>query len=235
MKITRLAAATAVAALMVAGAASANTLKINNWSAGSGESVNFGSTNAAAGSAPRTVNAGAFNVTDTNPGTLGSFIAFCLDLAATVQFGQSYPYNVTTTPFSNSIDLVASGAVDRLQAIFDSSYSTTVATASSVTSAGFQLALWNAVYDTDWSVTQNAGAFWSNSNANVTAQANAYLTAASTYSDPQKWNLTYLESTSSPRHQNLVTASPVPLPAAGLMLLGALGGLVGLRRRRKAA
>ena len=228
MKIARLAAATAVAALMVAGAASANTLKLTGWSAGSGQSVSVNSPVKNGG-----VNAGAFNVTDTNPGTLGSFIAFCLDLAATVDLpGGPYNYAVTNTPFSNSS--MATGAVNRIQAIFDSSYSTAVATASAVTSAGFQVALWNAVYDNDWTVA--SGSFKASNNTSVTAQANAYLLAASTYGGAQNWDLTYLESTdTNPRHQNLVTASPVPLPAAGLMLLGALGGLVGLRRRRKAA
>jgi len=33
---------------------------------------------------------------------------------------------------------------------------------------------------------------------------------------------------------NAVRVSPVPVPAAGLLLLGALGGFAGLRRRRKA-
>lgn len=32
-----------------------------------------------------------------------------------------------------------------------------------------------------------------------------------------------------------VSIAPVPLPAGGLMLLGGLGGLAALRRRKKAA
>lgn len=36
-------------------------------------------------------------------------------------------------------------------------------------------------------------------------------------------------------HTTLYGVSAVPIPAAGLLLIGALGGLVGLRRRRKAA
>jgi len=235
MKISRLAAATAIATIMAAGGASALTLKPTGFSGGSqGISVT---------SPTKSVNAGGFDVTDTS-GVLGSFIAFCLDLEATISFGNTYNYEVTNTPFSNSVDLIANGGIGRIQAIFDANYSTSVATDSSLTSAGFQVALWNAVYDDDWSVTNGDGNFYATSNANVTAKANEYLIAAQNYEGSKFWNLSYLQSTDQPRHQNLVTAAPVPrqetpapvpLPAAGLLLLGALGGLAAAQRRRTAA
>ena len=225
MKITRLAAATAVAALMSASAASALTLTPTGFSGGS-QSVSV--------TAPTKngLSAGGFNVT--SDGTPSSLIAFCLDIVSTISFGNSYQYTETATPFTGNSQGSIASAMSRIQALYDAVYDNSVATASSLTSAGFQLALWNAVYDNDWTVA--SGSFKASNNTSVTAQANAYLLAASTYGGAQNWDLTYLESTdTNPRHQNLVTASPVPLPAAGLMLLGALGGLVGLRRRRKAA
>ena len=229
MKIARLAAATAIAALMTAGAASAMTLKFDGWANGY-QNVNV--------QTPVLNNpAGAFKMKDT--ATQSSFVVFCLDIIGKIYSGKTYNYKTTSTPFANSVDLIANGGVGRVQALFDSGYDT--ALTSSVSSAGFQVALWNAVYDTDWSVNNGAGTFYqTSSNNGVRAAANAFLAAAQTYADPQKWNLTYLEgyNNTNPdgsRAQNLVTMAPVPLPAAGLMLLGALGGLVGLRRRRKAA
>ncbi len=185
------------------------------------------------------VDAGAYSMTDVTPGNnvLGDFVAFCLDLAAWIGHGQGYEFKVTDTPFSNSVDLIANGALQRIQSIFDANYSESVATDSRKTSAAFQVALWNAVYDDDWTVTGadgdgfNAAGKWGGVNG-VINQANDYLLAAQNYTGPQKWRLSFLESTAAPRYQNLVTVAPVPLPAAGLMLMGALAGFGLLRRRR---
>ncbi len=236
MKFNKILAAAAIAVTMAGGAASALTVSMNGSAAGGYEQLKI--TAPDAGKDGDRVNAGAFSMTDTTAApdnVLGDFIAFCLDLGAWISKGGGYNYDVTDTPFSNSLDLVANGAVDRIQAIFDANYSNAVATDNRVTSAGFQVALWNAVYDDDWTVSGGTG-FSAYGNDSVTNQANAYLAAAQTYAGGKKWTLSYLESTDTdPRHQNLVTAAPVPLPAAGLMLLGALAGLGTMRRRRKAA
>ena len=171
----------------------------------------------------------------TNPSE--SFTVFCLDLLASIYPNRDYGYKTTGTPFSNSVNLMTidSGytGVDRLQRIFDAGYST--ALVNTVSSAGFQVALWNAVYDTDWSVSQGAGEFYQvgTENEDVRSAANTSLSAAMDYRGGKKWNLTFLESTATdPRSQNLVTMAPVPLPAAGFMLLTALGGLFAARRRK---
>ncbi|WP_299356614.1 PEP-CTERM sorting domain-containing protein [uncultured Shimia sp.] len=45
-------------------------------------------------------------------------------------------------------------------------------------------------------------------------------------------SLTFLESTEDGRHQDFVTATLVPSPAAGF---GSIGGMAGLRRRKRKA
>ncbi|CUH49057.1 VPLPA-CTERM sorting domain-containing protein [Ruegeria atlantica] len=185
------------------------------------------------------VNAGAYDMTDVTPApdnVLGDFVAFCLDLAAWIGRGTGYEYKVTDTPFSNSVDLISNGGVQRIQAIFDANYSNAVATESKLTSAAFQVALWNAVYDDDWSATSGSGFSAKSRSSGVIDQANAYLAAAQNYTGDKKWRLSFLESTAQPyRYQNLVAVAPVPLPAAGFMLLGALAGFGLLRRRRSIA
>ena len=114
--------------------------------------------------------------------------------------------------------------------MFDANYGS-VDLGNSTEAAAFQMALWNALYDVDLLV--GAGAFSVTSlTAGATAQADAYLLAAASYAGGQRYSMTFLESLSG--GQNLVTVAPIPLPATALLLVGALGGLGALRRRRKA-
>ena len=229
MKIKALTAATALVTVLTASGASALSLKFDGWTNGNqGKTVNV--TSPGYGGA-----AGAFDMKDTN--TLDSFVVFCLDIIGKVYTNQTYDYKTTTTPFSNSYGL-SSGSIDRLQQIFDSGYDT--ALNDSVSSAGFQVALWNAVYDDDWSVTNGSGSFYQTAaNDGVRDAANQFLADAQAYGNgPQKWDLTYLEGLNTnpklARSQNLVTVAAVPVPAASLLLISALGGLF-VARRRKAA
>lgn len=229
MKTMRLAAAAALATFVAANGASALSLEFDGWTNGN-QSVNV--------TAPGYNGAaGAFEMKDTS--TQNSFVVFCLDIIGKIYSGQTYDYAPTATPFSNSTDLIANGGVNRIQKLFDSGFDT--ALNSTVESAGFQVALWNAVYDTDWSVSNGDGVFYETAaNNGVQAQANAYLANAESYTGPSIWDLTYFEGLNTDpnrvRSQNLVTAelAPVPLPAAGIMLVTALGGLFAARRRKAA-
>ena len=109
--------------------------------------------------------------------------------------------------------------------MFDANFSDSLY-ADQYKAAGFQLALWEVVYGDDYNLA--TGAFQGAGDATVQGCADGYLAATAKYgSGPKRMNLTFLESLNDAdggHHQNLVTTTPVPLPAAGLMLLGAFGG-----------
>jgi hypothetical protein len=171
---------------------------------------------------------------DVTPGgsVLGKFIAWCLDITHPLGTSGSHLYTITSTPFSNSFGL-DTAQMARVQSVFDANYSSVIVT-NSTQAAGFQIALWDALYDTDY--LAGAGVFAVNSAgsyAMVVSQANTYLAAAKAFSRSRVWDLTFLESAANPVQQNLVTATPVPVPAAAGLLLLAIGGLAAVGRRRR--
>ena len=223
-KSKALAVAVACSAALCAGSASAANLTFDGFENGY-QSVNVTSP-------VHNGVAGGFKMKDTE--TMDSFVVFCLDILAQISGGQTYSYAETDNPYSNSF--MSAGGVDRIQKIFDAGYDT--AFDSSVASAGFQVALWNAVYDTDWDVTNTDSVFYQTDTASgVQASANNFLSLAENYDGGRKWRMTFLESQETPtRSQNLVTVSAVPVPAAGLMLLTVIGaGAFAGRRKNKAA
>jgi hypothetical protein len=184
---------------------------------------------------PVATNVGAygFRMKDvTSPeSVLGTFIAWCLDIEHRLA-GQStaVEYKITSTPFSNSYGLDADQR-KRVQSVFDANYAPELVTDRNK-AAGFQVALWDALYDKDFSAS--GGDFVVTGTVGILNQANAYLAAAKTFSGSRVWNLTFLESADKRRtYQNLVTASPVPVPAAAWLMLLALGGLVAIGRHRQ--
>jgi hypothetical protein len=178
---------------------------------------------------PQTVGAYGFNMTDTT-GPMGRFLAWCVDVSHYLGTTGANSYTITDTPFASSYGFDA-GQMARVQSVFDANFAA-LDVASGNQAAGFQLALWNALYDTDSTVM--AGAFSAMVNVDILEIANSFLTLADGYSGTSAWDLTFLGSNTG--KQNLVTATPaaVPVPATGLLLLAALGGL-GLARRRKSA
>ncbi|TNF65139.1 MAG: VPLPA-CTERM sorting domain-containing protein [Rhodobacteraceae bacterium] len=166
---------------------------------------------------------------------LNEFLAWCLDIQSYLGArNQANPYTITDTPFSNSFGLGATGR-DRVQAVFDANFAT-LDVGNGSQAAAFQVALWNAVYDDDWTAT---GGLFSVSAGNfIEGLADGFLAQAQAYAGGKQYNLTFWESTpgqQQTKRQNLVSVAPVPLPAAGVLMIGALGGLVALRRRKRPA
>jgi hypothetical protein len=184
-------------------------------------------------------NAGAFQMNDAgNQLGLGeSFIAFCIDLFGTIG---SSDYEITANPFSNK-NVMSDFQTDNVAALFNANYGT-LDVNDNVQAAAFQLAVWDAAYETEEAgigvgvgLVQSMGTD-AVDGPSVTALADSFLSAMLGYDGDNIYNVIYLEATRD-ANQDLVTVqlAPVPVPA-GILLMGtALAGFGVMRRRKKTA
>lgn len=226
------------AAVIAAGFATtsdAAVLRLDGYTS-SVQSVSIGSSPVA--NTPGTVGATGFNLTDTT-GDMGSFVGWCLDIAHyMMNKGASQNYTQTNDPFSNSFGLTAI-ARDRLQSVFDANYDR-IDTTNGDQAAAFQMALWEAAYEDDNAALSVSSGLFKATSSGSTTLANRYLMAASGYSGDAVWRLSFFEVDGDANRgrytgQNLVTVSPVPLPAAGMLLVTGLFGMGAITRRRRKA
>jgi hypothetical protein len=184
--------------------------------------------------------AGGFYVKDSSN---NMFTAWCLDIYHWLQLPYAYKVKgANDTPFTNSkaVDLVATGRLANIKKLFEVNYST-LKLSNNDQSAGFQLALWELVYETSPSFSLNNGNgtfFASSASVGVIKNANDFLGNLNK-AITQSYKFTFYESAEAvagkSRSQNLVSATPIPLPPATLLFGGAVLGLGYLSRRRKAA
>ena len=228
MKTFKIVAATlalgAAAALSPASAATINVTKqgTNAFVDASGGNGWYQWTSYTLNGTGRSAAAGMFRLTGTSTnGAVQDFLAFCLE-----------PLETLTLPKDHSVGTtLGTSVLDRLGALMSNAF--TLVTGSQ-SAAAFQMAAWEIANESNGSLDLANGGF------KITSAAQGTQSLAQNWLDligSGQWsgsgNVTILSASGT---QDLLTnIAPVPVPAAGVMLLGGLAGLGALRRRRKAA
>ena len=171
--------------------------------------------------------AGGFRLTD----GIEDIIAWCLDVSHNLFLPGIY--EITNTPFSDTTGTLSAAQIANIENLFEVNYATldlSNSTSGKNQSAGFQLALWELLYETSgtWAVT--GGSWFANSTTSALNYAAAFL---ANLDGPitQNYQLTFYESTQN--GQNLVSVTPIPIPAALGMFLAAMASLIAWRRQKR--
>ncbi len=216
------AAAAAVMAAAPAGAATVNVTMQGKtaFQDGAGHNAWYQSASYSLNGVNRTAAAGLFRLTATGAnGTVQDFLAFCLE-----------PLETLTLPRDHSVGSGLSAPIlDRLAALMGNG----IALVTGATSAAaFQLAAWEIANEGSGTLDLSRGAFRVTSASGAARSlAQSWLDGIATGAWASAGPVTIL---SAPGTQDLVTdIAPVPVPAAGILLIGGIGALAAFGRRRR--
>jgi hypothetical protein len=173
-----------------------------------------------------------------------AFSTFCTDVYQTLSFGPTYQYermsvdetktlwgippNAPTTYNPSSYGLVSK--------LFTTAYGSVN---NSTTSAAFQYALWELLYEKSGNYTIGADGNFrlTNADSGAASQANAWLASVVSPSAYEGYSVQSLYSgppnPDRTGRQDLVIATPVPEPEAYALALVSLGIVAGYVRRRR--
>lgn len=216
-------AATAVMAVAPAGAATVNvTMQGKNaFQDANGQNAWYQTASYSLNGINRTAAAGLFRLSATGAnGKVQDFLAFCLE-----------PLETLTLPRDHSVGSNLSAPIlDRLGALMGNGFSLVTGATSA---AAFQIAAWEIANEGNGTLDLSRGAF------RVTSATSAARNLAQTWLNgitSGQWTSSgAVTILSAPGTQDLLTdIAPVPVPAAGVLLLGGLAGLGALGRRRRA-
>lgn len=136
-------------------------------------------------------------------------------------------YAIEATDSYSGADTLSAAVKTNIDLLYNSAFASI---SNATEAAGFQVALWEIVTDTDTGLDLQSGDFKARGRAAKYQKAAEYL-AGLEGAETGRWNISYFSADSN--GTNLVSATAVPLPAAVWMLGLGLAGLYGASRRRK--